>query len=144
MHGDFEFFRPLMAIGIVAVVVDENPGRAAFSEDAMDFANAARGIRPVVRRFDGDYALEKIRLPGNFVHAADDEDEIVVIETFLAGVAHHFIGNIHADDAALRHALRENAREPAGAAAGIENVVLRRDLHELERGLGDGPMIVLH
>ena len=41
-------------------------------------------------------------------------------------------------------ALREDAREPARAAAGIEDVVGGRDLHELERGLGDGPMVVLH
>ena len=34
VHGDFELFRPLMAIGIVAKKVDENPCRATFGEDA--------------------------------------------------------------------------------------------------------------
>ncbi len=38
----------------------------------------------------------------------------------------------------------ESAREPAGAAADVENVFVGGDLHELEDWLGDGPVVVLH
>ena len=51
---------------------------------------------------------------------------------------------IHADYAAFRNAFRQNARKPSSAAAHIENIVGGLDLHQAERGLGDGPVVVLH
>ena len=50
MGGDRKFFAPRMAIRIVAIIVDQDPGRAAFVQDAINFADALSRVRPVVRK----------------------------------------------------------------------------------------------
>src|SRR5690349_18299018 len=63
-----EQIAPLMTVWIVAIVVDENPRRAAWLQHAKHFANAGGGIGPVIRRLDGNRVREEIRFPGNFLH----------------------------------------------------------------------------
>src|SRR5882762_2426706 len=62
---------------IVSIVVDEDPRRPAFAQHAKNLAQAARRIRPVVSRLDRNRSCEEIRVPGNFVHAADDEHRVL-------------------------------------------------------------------
>src|SRR5256884_2261541 len=71
---DREQTAPLMSMRIVAIVVDEDPSRAAGLQHPEDFANAGDRIGPVISRFDGNDMREKIRLPGNLLYFAGDED----------------------------------------------------------------------
>ena len=144
MRWNREIFGPLMAVGIVAEIVDEDGDAAAFGEDAENFGEAARGIGPVVGGFDGDGVGEKIGVPGNFVGTGDYEQNIFDVGEILAGAADHFVGNVEADDASIENAFGEQAREPAGAAANVKDIFVGADVHAVEHGEGDGEMVFLH
>src|SRR6266481_376683 len=49
---------------IVAVIVNEDPRRAAISENTKNIFEARRGVGPVIGRFHGNHVREKVRLPG--------------------------------------------------------------------------------
>jgi hypothetical protein len=144
MGGRGKIFGPLMAVGIVAVIVDEDGGAATFGENAKDFLQAAHRIGPIVGGFDGNPVGEKIRVPGDFVSGGDYEEDIFDFGEILAGAPNHFVGNVEADDAAIWNALGEEADEPAGAAANVEDIVVGADLHAVEDGEGDGEMAFFH
>ncbi len=144
MRGDGELFAPLVAVRVVAVEVDQNPGRAALAQDAEDFAQAARRVGPVVGRLHRDDLGEEVGVPGDFVHTADYKHQVVKIDAGDAGAVNHLVGDVHADDAAFGDALGQHPRKPASAAADVEHVVVGRELHAVERGEDDGKMVVLH
>jgi hypothetical protein len=87
---------------------------------------------------------EKIRVPGNFVGAGDYEQNIFDVGEILPRAANHFVGNIEAHYATIGNALGQQAHEPAGAAANIQDVVLGVNVHAVKNGQRDGEMMVLH
>src|SRR5271168_3770501 len=82
--------------------------------------------------------------PGNFFYAAYHENQIRELRAFLAGVADHFVGNVHAYYPAFVRGAGQDSREPACAAAGVQDVVGGGDLHAREHWLGDWAVLVLH
>jgi hypothetical protein len=87
---------------------------------------------------------EKIRIPGNFVRAGDYEQNIFDVGQILSRATNHFIGNIQANHASIGHALGQQAHEPTGAAANIQDIVLGADLHAVKHGQRDREMVILH
>src|ERR1700676_727100 len=112
MCGRQKLRRPLMAMRIVAIVVHKNPGRPAFTQHAMNFAQAACWIRPVVCRLDRNRSREETRIPRNLVHTADDEHGVLESNVVPSRSTNHSIGNIHANHAAFGHALESSRSSP--------------------------------
>src|SRR6202046_1088789 len=52
MRRDGKFFSPLVGVRVVAIIVDQDPGRAAFMQHAINFADAFGRGGPVVGRLD--------------------------------------------------------------------------------------------
>src|SRR6267378_7285322 len=77
MRGHREETSPLVAVWIVAVVVEQDPRRATFAENAKNIFDARGRIRPVIRRFHGNCMREKVGLPGNLRNFARNEHQIV-------------------------------------------------------------------
>src|SRR5258708_2762364 len=44
---------PLVAVRIVAVIIDEHPNRAAFPENPKNILDSRGWVGPVIRRFNG-------------------------------------------------------------------------------------------
>src|SRR5690349_6187622 len=139
-----EQIAPLMTMRIVAVVVDENPRRAAGLHHAKNVANAGGRIRPVIRRLDGNRVREEIRLPGNFLHFAGNKHQVFELHAGAPRVANHLVGNIHADHAALRHEFAQPPREPAGPTSNVENAVAWSEPHFLQNRQRNGQVVLLH
>src|SRR6266404_1490118 len=133
-----------MAIRIVSIIVDEDPRRPAFAQHSKNLAQTACRIRPVVCRLDRNRSCEKIRVPGNFIHAADDEHRVLERDVVSSRAAHHFVGNIHADNAPFWHAFGKEPLQPSCAAAHVEDIVFRRQLHQIENRQRDRKMVFFH
>src|SRR5690348_1830810 len=144
LRGDCEKLGPRMAIAIVAIVVDKNPGRATRAENAEELANPAGSIRPVIRRFDRDYFVKGIGLSRNGIHDADKKLGIPEVRRGAAGAGDHLVGDVHADGATLRHARGNLSDQPASAAADVEDIIGWSQLHQFERRSDDGPMLGFH
>ena len=144
MRGDREERAPLLAVRIVAIVVDQDPGRSALAQNAIDFFQPRGGIGPVVGRFDGDRVGEEVRFPRNLGRLTNDKEQIVVVQAGPPSPVHHLVRNVHSDDAAFRDQLCKPPRKPAGAAADIQHVVSPPEAHLLEHRQRDGEMLVLH
>src|SRR5215471_9127989 len=113
---------PLMRVHIFAIVVHEHQGRAAFPQDAVNFAQSGARIRPIIGGLDGNGVREEISIPGDFLRLADDEHGVLEVEVIAAGAANHLVGYIDADDAAVGYLLGNETREPTRAAADVEDV----------------------
>src|SRR5262249_59525067 len=108
------------------------------------FPEARTRVRPVISALDGNHAREESIAPGDFVHAADDEHDLVQLGGRLARQAYHLVGNVHANHAACGYALSEQATEPAGSTAHIEHVFDWRKMHPHEHRQRDRQGVTLH
>ncbi len=88
--------------------------------------------------------VKKLGSQGDFGDFAGDEEGVVIVEGSAAGEANHFVGDVHADDAAIGNDFGEAAGEPAGAAANVEDIVGGREAHFFDDGEGDGEMVAFH
>ena len=113
-------------------------------EHAKQFADAGGGIGPVIRGFDGNRVRKEIRFPRNLLDFTSDEHQIVEIRAGAARVANHFVGNVHAHDAALGNEFCQPPGKPAGSATDVEDVVGGSELHFFQDRQGDRQVILLH
>lgn len=144
MRRDTQNFAPLMSMHVFAVVVDEHPGRAAFAQNAVNFAQSGARIGPVVCSLDGNRVREEVGVPGNFSRLPDDKHGVLEIEVIAAGAANHLVGNIDSDDSPLGHLLGNETSQPTRAAANVEDVIFGAEAHAVEHRKDDGQVILLH
>src|SRR5260370_29634295 len=87
VRGNAQIFAPLMRMDIFAVIVDERPGRPAFAQDAVNFAQSRARIGPIVRGFHGNRVGEEVAVPGYRFLLAAHEHSRVDVQIAAAGAA---------------------------------------------------------
>src|SRR5712664_356117 len=144
MRGHREETSPLVAVRIVAIVVDQDPRRAPVAENPKNILDAGGGIGPVIRRFDGNRMREKVRLPGDLGNFTRDKHQIVEVHAASPRVTDHFVRNIHPHHAALGHQFRQPPRKPPRPATYIQDIVRWSKPHFLQHRQRDRQVLLLH